>query len=173
MSRVLVLDDEENNVAALRRLLRAETDLEIEGFTSAAEALRRADEVAFDVVLADYRMPEMDGTQFLEQFRYRQPDAYRIIVSAHSDVEMLRKAINQAQIHRFIQKPWDGFLLVEAVMRGAERAVLTQEVARLQKQTTQQAGTIEYLIGLLAMVAEKYPDALPADWQAAMPPDNK
>ena len=145
MCKILILDDEENNVSAISRLLRHEPDFHVEGFTSASEALRRAEEVAFDVVVSDYRMPEMDGTQFLEKFRERQPNAYRIIVSAYSDVAMLKKAINQAQIHRLIQKPWDGFMLVEAIRRGAEQSEMAKELRQLHKQVEEQAETIRTL----------------------------
>ena len=155
MSKILILDDEENNVSAISRLLRTEPDMQVEGYTSAAEALRRAEESAFDVVVSDYRMPEMDGTQFLEKFRQLQPNAYRIIVSAFSDVEMLRKAINQAQIHRFVQKPWDGFILVEAIRHGAEQAEMHDELQRLRKQVEEQAATISRLNERLEQFSEK------------------
>jgi two-component system probable response regulator PhcQ len=143
--KILILDDEENNVSAISRLLRTEPDFHVEGYTSASEALRRAEEVAFDVVVSDYRMPEMDGTQFLEKFRERQPNAYRIIVSAYSDVGMLKKAINQAQIHRLIQKPWDGFMLVEAIRRGAEQSEMAKELRQLRQRVEEQAETIRTL----------------------------
>lgn len=165
MCRILILDDEENNVSAISRLLRTEPDFHVEGFTSASEALRRAEEIKFDVVVSDYRMPEMDGTQFLEKFRERHPNAYRIIVSAYSDVEMLRKAINQAQIHRLIQKPWDGFILVEAIRRGAEQTKMARELEKLHQQVAAQAESLGKLQQLLEQVAAKYPDALPQGWR--------
>lgn len=145
MSSILILDDEENNVSAIRRLLRSEPSLTPEGFTSAADALRRAEEIAFDVAVVDYRMPEMDGAQFLEKFRQTQPNAFRIIVSAYSDVEMLKKAINQAQIHRLVKKPWDGFILVEAIRRGVEHAEMARELDRLRMRVAEQDETISEL----------------------------
>lgn len=169
MSLILVLDDEANNVSAISRLLHPEPDLNVEGFTSAAAALARAKEVSFDVAVVDYRMPEMDGTQFLKQFREIQPDAYRVIVSAYSDTGMLKKAINQAQIHSLVQKPWEGFLLYETILRGTEHAQTARDIEQLRQQVAAQQDCIEKLSELLQQTAAKYPDALPTTWQELLP----
>jgi response regulator RpfG family c-di-GMP phosphodiesterase len=160
MGRVLLVDDDENNLSAMRRLLRLETEHDVETFTRGEEALQRARGVEFDVVVADYRMPEMDGTEFMEAFRLLQPTAYRIIASAFSDSELFRKAINQAQIHRFIQKPWDGFLLVEAITRGAEQSAMSRELDALR-------GEVKRLTNLLEGVAARQPQLLPPDWRTS------
>lgn len=165
MSTILVLDDEANNVSAITRLLHPEPDLNVEGFTSVSAALARAQETSFDVAVVDYRMPEMDGTQFLKKFREIQPNAYRIIVSAYSDVGMLRKAINQAQIHSLVQKPWDGFLLFETIQRGLEHAAIASDRQRLQELVNVQQESIGRLKSLLEDVAVKQPEALPANWR--------
>lgn len=170
MSLILVLDDEANNVTAISRLLHPEPNLDVEGFTSAAEALKRAEEVSFDVAVVDYRMPEMDGTQFLKKFREIQPDAYRIIVSAYSDVSMLKKAINQAQIHSLIQKPWEGFLLFETILRGTEHAQTARNIEQLHQQITEQQDCIGRLSELLQQISTKHPDAVPTNWKELLPP---
>lgn len=165
MARLMLIDDDANNLAAMRRVLHFEQDLTIEAFTSAAEALQRAREVEFSLVLADYRMPEMDGASFLEAFKAIQPDAYRIIVSAHDDREVLRDAINRAQIHQFIQKPWDGYLLAETVRRGLEQASLYQDLHRLRDELEAEKKRSEVLHALVQQVAAEHPDVLPADWK--------
>ena len=79
MHRLLLVDDEENILRALRRTLTLSDGVtpafEVETFASPAAALLRADEVKFDLVLSDYRMPEMTGVEFLRRFRVKQPDA--------------------------------------------------------------------------------------------------
>ena len=60
MNRIMLIDDEENILRALRRVLGSQ-DCEIETFTQPVEALRRAQVANFDLFISDYRMPGMDG----------------------------------------------------------------------------------------------------------------
>jgi len=105
MNRILLVDDEQSVLNALRRELR--NDYEIETFNSPEDALLRSKEVAFDLVISDYMMPAMNGIQFLKQFGHIQPDAARFILSGQADMDALISAINETHIYRFIAKPWD------------------------------------------------------------------
>jgi two-component system, probable response regulator PhcQ len=110
MLRIMLVDDESNVTNALRRTLARSLqgeDCAIEVFNDPRQALERAGEVDFTLVISDYRMPPMDGVVFLKQFRIVQPDAIRLILSASSDVAGLLAAINEAEIFRYIMKPWD------------------------------------------------------------------
>ena len=158
MARILLVDDDKNNLSALARVLRQIDDIEIERFESAGQALERAREATFDLVISDYRMPEMDGARFLEAFRQLQPHAYRIIISGYADRELLQAAINRAQIHRFIEKPGDGFLIAHAVQEGLQQTSLHHEVTALRDE-------LERLQQLLQGVADKAPELLPENWQ--------
>lgn len=110
MSRIMLVDDEVNVTAALRRAIargmKAEKLL-VECFDDPHAALARASETDFAVVVSDYRMPSLDGVEFLKRFRVMQPEAVRLILSASNDVEALLAAINQAGIFRYILKPWE------------------------------------------------------------------
>lgn len=105
----------------------------VEACTAPQEALDRAWEMDFDLVIADYRMPEMDGTRFLEAFRRIRPDAARILLSGEADMDVLADAINRAEIFSFIQKPWTEFDLRIAVTQAITRRVLEQENAALAR----------------------------------------
>lgn len=110
MLRIMLVDDESNVTSALRRTLARAMQgesFEIETFDDPRQALVRAGEVDFSLVISDYRMPPMDGVEFLKRFRVMQPDAVRLILSASSDVEALLAAINEAGTFRYILKPWD------------------------------------------------------------------
>ena len=105
MQRLLLVDDEQNVLNAMRRELAG--SYEVESFISPQDALRRAKETDFALVVSDYRMPDMDGVTFLEHFSQMQPDAARLILSGQADLDALIKAINITHIYCFIAKPWD------------------------------------------------------------------
>src|SRR5882724_9311270 len=112
MARILLVDDEPNVLRSLKRVLslRGEPVLRLEAietFESPRIALERLRDQAFDLILSDYRMPEMDGVAFLSASRKLQPDAVRLILSAQADLKGLIGAINEAGVQRFIMKPWD------------------------------------------------------------------
>lgn len=125
---VLLLDDEANVLNALRRSLASisadQLDgeaLRIEAFTSAQAAFDRCEECDFDLVITDYRMPEMNGVEFLMRLMDIQPTVPRAIVSGYADRSAIITAVNEAQLTRFIAKPWDDHELQQAVV-----AILTR-----------------------------------------------
>jgi len=73
-----------------------------------------------DAVISDQNMPGMSGADFLAAVRKLYPDVLRILMSASDDPDMLPKAVNEAGIHKFLSKHWDGERLREA-LREARR----------------------------------------------------
>ena len=122
MYHVMLVDDEQNILNALRRCLalidatQIDGDaLQIEAFTSPEAALERGEERDFDLVLSDYRMPSMNGVEFLTRFMKLQPEVPRVIVSAFADRDAIIAAVNETNLSRFIQKPWNDNDLRNAV----------------------------------------------------------
>ncbi|MDR7269319.1 DNA-binding NtrC family response regulator [Pelomonas saccharophila] len=146
--RILLVDDEPHILSALQRLLRnglkdtGGARYEVESFTDAAVALARARECAFALAISDQRMPGMTGVEFLSQLRQVQPDCGRIILSGYADLNALVAAINEAEIARFISKPWADFDLLSAVRQVLRIRELTLENQRLADQVRQQMGVL-------------------------------
>ena len=104
--RMLVVDDERDNLDLLFRTFRREFKvLKAESGTEALEILASEGEVA--VIISDQRMPEMKGTEFLSKTVPNFPDTVRIILTGFTDVEDLVEAINAGEVYRYITKPWD------------------------------------------------------------------
>jgi DNA-binding NtrC family response regulator len=112
---ILVVDDESGIVNAVRREIAGSRSggqyYEVEAFTDPVAALERARTREFHAVLADYRMPGMDGIAFLKALRALQPDCARIVLSGQTDMDALVRMINETHIFRFIAKPWSSEFL--------------------------------------------------------------
>jgi two-component system, probable response regulator PhcQ len=123
MYRVLLVDDEPNILNALRRCLAGiDADLldgdalKLETFTSPRAAVERMEEQGFDLVISDYRMPDMNGVEFLSRTMDIQPAAPRIIISGFADRSAIIAAVNEVNLTRFIEKPWNDESLRDAVI---------------------------------------------------------
>ncbi len=111
---ILVVDDEPSVLRAVQRDLRRRfgEDYRVLRAESAAQALELLDELGrrgepVALLVADQRMPQMDGVQFLTQARTRVPDARKVLLTAYADTEAAIKAINDVALDYYLLKPWD------------------------------------------------------------------
>jgi len=89
--------------ASTYRILRAESGkAALEVLTQIKD---RNDDIA--LILADQRMPEMDGVQFLIKAREIHPDSRRVLLTAYADTTAAIAAINEVRLHHYLMKPWD------------------------------------------------------------------
>lgn len=105
-NHLLIVDDEPNILAALRRLLRRE-GYQIFTAGSGAEGLEVLAREAVQVIICDHRMPGMSGTEFLSSVKSMYPHTVRIALSGYADVTALTHAVNRGAVYRFLSKPWD------------------------------------------------------------------
>lgn len=135
MRRVLFVDDEPRVLEGLQRMLRPmrrEWEMSFaEGGPAALELLRAQPP---DVVVSDMRMPGMDGAQFLAEVQRLHPQTVRIVLSGHSDQEMIMKSVGPA--HQFLAKPCTADSLRETVGRACALRDLLENDS-LQKLVSQ------------------------------------
>lgn len=103
--RVLVVDDEQGNLDAFRRVFRRHFELTLA--LSANDALRRAAEENFDVVITDYAMPGRNGVDLLTELASEQPDAARLLLTAQADLPEVNAAKAAGTAHGVLMKPWE------------------------------------------------------------------
>ncbi len=127
--KILLVDDEEDNLALLYRTLRQGYD--IIKTTSPVEALEILKKEPVDIILSDHRMPELDGVEFLKESYEICPKAIRLLVTAYSDTSILIDAINYGKIYRYIKKPWEPVELSLAIQTAVEYSKLKKENDRL------------------------------------------
>lgn len=130
MIKIQLVDDEPNILSALKRLLRPQ-GWEIHTFDNVESALRGLLEHDYAVIVSDYQMPTTDGVTYLQFAKQRQPDAMRLVLSAHGDRNSMIKAINQAEVYRYLSKPWDEYEVVAAIKSAIDLYELKTENRRL------------------------------------------
>lgn len=146
--KVLMVDDEEDNLALLHRTLRGEFDtIKTTSPLDALEILRRE---PVDIIISDHKMPDMDGVEFLKQSFELNPNCVRLLVTAYSDSSILIDAINFGKIDRYIKKPWDPAELISTLKTSIEFFQLKKENNRLIHDLKELfSGTINAIIEAL------------------------
>lgn len=125
---VMVVDDEEMVARSIRSFLELETSYRVLPYTSPVRALEAADDEPVSVVVADFMMPEMDGITFLRRLRDKQPQATRILLTGYADKENAIRAINEAGLYHYLEKPWSNETLKLVIRNGVERSSLFREL---------------------------------------------
>lgn len=143
-NRILLVDDESNVLAALKRALFDEP-FEVVSVTSAEEALETMQKQQFKVVVSDERMIGMQGSEFLSQVREYYPHTIRILLTGHATLEAAMKAVNEGEIYRFFSKPWNDQELRFAIRSAIEKFDLEVENRRLLATVKQQSMEIKVL----------------------------
>jgi DNA-binding NtrC family response regulator len=133
MRRVLLVDDEALVLRALHRTMRPlfqDAQVQLEMYSDPEAALLRCGEVLFDAVISDYRMPGINGAEFLEFVKRLQPDAVRIVLSASTDFAEVSNAISRGEVFRYVAKPWEADELKSILLLAFERFDQASETRR-------------------------------------------
>lgn len=111
---VVIVDDEQSARNSIRRVLES-ADLSCKTFENAVQALEFLSEnhSKVPVIISDYRMPGLNGLEFLARCRTSWPEIPRILLTAFIDQLSLRDVVNEARIFRFIEKPFNNEELIE------------------------------------------------------------
>lgn len=147
MESVLIVDDEIDNLEALRRLLRH--DFKVTTTESGLEALMLLRAQEFAVIVSDQRMPEITGVDLLEKAKQLRPAMTRVLLTGYTEVESVIGAINRGSIYRYVAKPWDPEDLRITLRQAAEafrlRKDLDEKNAALQKSNESLQSALDQL----------------------------
>lgn len=116
--RILVLDDEENYAEMLQDLLR-ENNYRVDMATRPERAITQLEEIPYDLVISDYKMPVMDGADFLKKARELYPNLPFILVSGLMNTPELVKVANMS-VTLVMEKPLDTEAFLQHVARFSD-----------------------------------------------------
>jgi signal transduction histidine kinase len=145
METILCVDDDRAGLAPVARTLREVAPVVTAQSGEEARA-SLGDRIA--VVVSDYRMPTMLGTELLAAVRAHDATIGRILLTAYADVESLMDAINRGHVHRYVPKPWDPRELRAAVGQALDAARAARARARLGIETARAYARLQELDGL-------------------------
>lgn len=143
--RVLVVDDEPDILESLSTLLESSIDgVAVETVLSGEAGLQAIEDHHLDLVISDFKMPGMDGLEFLRRASKTKPELPRILMTAFPDLQIAVDAINQASIETFFAKPLDPAEVVDVVAKSlskrkdsiAHNRAFARAMAEARKQRT-------------------------------------
>jgi response regulator RpfG family c-di-GMP phosphodiesterase len=145
--RILFVDDEFAVLEGYKRSLHRE--FEVDSAVGGAEGLTLLRKRGpYAVVISDMRMPEMNGAQFLAQVRQEAPDTVRMLLTGYADITAAIAAVNEGNIFRFLSKPCEKDVLLQALAAGVQQYELIHSERELLEKTL--LGSIRVLNDVLS-----------------------
>lgn len=148
---VVVIDDEPNMCAILRKLLGME-GYAVEAFTEPERALEHVRRVHPDIVLCDLMMPVLNGMEILKRVRRHDPSIIVIMITAHGTIDNAIEAVKAGAFH-YITKPFNTDELLLTIRKAADHRRLVAENVRMSEQLARGVGEWE-LVGDSAAIAQ-------------------
>jgi len=151
---ILVVDDEPDMRQLLKRSLEPDLECRVEMASSGEMALKILEETHVDMVLADIKMPGMDGLELLDLIKRDYPDLTVVMMTAFGRIETAVEAMKRGA-YDFITKPFDHDALILRLSKAVERSRLLKENRRLLKES-QNTHVFQELVGKSAVMERVY-----------------
>lgn len=113
-NKVLLVDDELSMLRALERLLQR-SGYQVFTANSGAEALNLLQQEQCQVIISDFRMPQMTGAELLAQVKRLYPETVCLVLSGYADFQSVMQLLNSGTAFRFLQKPWENEQLLAEI----------------------------------------------------------
>ena len=134
MAKILVIDDEKSIRSTLKEILEHE-GFEVDTAEDGAEALELIPKNAYEAVLCDIKMPEMDGIEVLEKIQKVKADLPVIMISGHGTIDTAVDAIKKGAFD-FVEKPPDLNRLLITIRNAMDKSTLITETKVLKKKVS-------------------------------------
>ncbi|WP_028239829.1 ATPase, T2SS/T4P/T4SS family [Stutzerimonas azotifigens] len=145
--RLLLVDDEPNILAALRRVLQRE-NYDVHFARNGFEALRILETKPINLIISDFMMPGMNGSELLAKVREGWPEIIRIMLTGHANTEAVMGSVKDGAVYRFILKPWNDDDLRLTIALALEQYALLQRTRALEQENRKQHRDLDTLAKL-------------------------
>jgi two-component system, probable response regulator PhcQ len=141
---ILFVDDSPNVISALVRVFKSEgyKIFTANSVTAGMEILKKEN---IDLLICDENMPEMPGMELLRYSRIHYPQVVRIMLTGQLDLELAKIAINQGEVYKFFNKPWDDFELIITVRYALKQKMLESNYLKLKHVVDNQTKILQSL----------------------------
>lgn len=116
-AKILIVDDEIKVINALKRLL-SKKQYEVISQTNPKVALDMLENEKIDIIICDYKMPQMSGVDLLKYSKKVTPSTVRILITGHVDLDVAINAINKGNIYYYIEKPWKNEEIIKVIEKA-------------------------------------------------------
>ena len=147
--RLLLVDDEPHILASLRRVFQRE-NYELLFAANGEDALRIIEKQPVELIMTDFMMPGMNGSELLREVRSRHPQTIRIMLTGHANTDAVMGSIKEGAVYRFILKPWNDDDLRVTIALALEQYELLQRTKVLEAQAEKQSKDLETISKLTA-----------------------
>ncbi|MBN1904138.1 MAG: response regulator [Deltaproteobacteria bacterium] len=155
---ILLVDDEENILNALKRLLRKE-GYRLVSATSGRDGITLLKSNEIQLVICDQRMPDMNGIDFLAKVKDEYPNIIRVLLTGYTDIDSITESVNKGQIYKFFLKPWNDQNLKLEIRQCFEQYKLARTNRILQETVIEQNKELRRINeNLEAMISERTKD---------------
>ena len=134
--RILVVDDEKDMLALLRRIITEKTDHDVMTEDNPLKAVEMIGQEPFNLIITDLKMPKMDGIALLDEVRKTQPSAAVIIMTAYATIETAVEATRKGALD-YISKPFRKERILLTIRRALEWQALARENVALRRSMEQ------------------------------------
>jgi adenylate cyclase len=124
---VLLVDDDQLDLSTLRMLLEISGGFRVLEFADPLQAILELERTLVDIVISDYMMPGINGMDLLKKARALQPQAMRILLTGYADKQNATRAIKEAGVYQYMEKPWDNECLLLVLRNALQEKDLRQQ----------------------------------------------
>ena len=149
--RVLCVDDDQDVLAFVRRVLLSRFDVQTAPNAFDAVGMIEQAEAPFAVIISDLHMPGMDGIALLRRAREAAPNSIRVLLTGNADTDCAVAAVNDGAVFRFLTKPCMPDALIAAVAAASEQYRLIESERVLLEQTLR--GSVKALTEVLTVAS--------------------